>query len=48
LRQRKQIELMCNQRKQFLSKIYDEIQVSQDIKKYSIRNFVFVCLLLWM
>lgn len=24
---------MCNQRKQFLSKIYDEIQVSQDIKK---------------
>lgn len=33
MRQRKQIELMCNQRKQFLSKIYDEIQVSQDIKK---------------
>lgn len=33
MRQRKQIELMCNQRKQFLSKIYDEIQVSQDLKK---------------
>ncbi|EFX73185.1 hypothetical protein DAPPUDRAFT_253382 [Daphnia pulex] len=33
LRQHKQIELMCNQRKQFLSKTYDEIQVIQEAYK---------------
>ncbi|EFX73164.1 hypothetical protein DAPPUDRAFT_253344 [Daphnia pulex] len=33
LRQRKQIELICNQCKQVLSKIYDEIQLTQEAYK---------------